>query len=248
MTLVIRVQPSILGDPQGDSSQSSGLGYTPGITTGRRSSLHLPTHKLCIQPPATWPKPKLLASERCCSEFQHWNFSCASLGHFLASSLPVCLADGCPFPKTKTCRSLSWRKRIFRGDAMCFARMSLSGHCVPTQSTCSACLEPWLKSSGGSVASGGASSVVLPDGEPLHGSLSNKIHKKARHGFHTRTPMPAGMFPGSAVSVTKAENNPRSPMDRPVLWSRDPWKHGRPVWPAQTARSASLGEESYLWE
>lgn len=134
MRPVSRVWPSILGDPQDDSSQSSAWA-TPLGSQLIGEALHLPTHKLRRQPPATWPKAKLLASS-CCSEFRPWNFSCDSLGHFLASSLPVFLADGFSFPKTKTFRSLNGRKLIFSGDAMCFPRMSLSGHSVPSQSTC----------------------------------------------------------------------------------------------------------------
>lgn len=45
------------------SSQALSLGSIPGITADRSSSLHLPTHRLFIQPPATWPKPKELALE-----------------------------------------------------------------------------------------------------------------------------------------------------------------------------------------
>lgn len=112
------------------------LACTPGITADRRRSFYLPTHKLHSQPPAAWPRANLLAPRRCCSELQLWNFSWDSLGHFLASSLFSRLMD-CPFPNTRMFRSLNWRKLIFSGDAVCFPRMSLSGHCVPTQSAVS---------------------------------------------------------------------------------------------------------------
>lgn len=107
---------------------------------------------------------------------------------------------------------------------MCFPRMSLSGHRVSTQS---ACQHVWSR------GSQGASLVAFPDREPLHRSSSNKIHKKAGHGFQTHTPLPAGMLPGSTASVTKPGNHPRSPMASAASVVPDPWKRGGPAWAAQ---------------
>lgn len=165
-------------------SQSLGLGSIPGIMGDRSSSLHIPTHRLFIQPPATCPKPKELALEGTVAssdtvEFLMWlSVTLLGLFPFLFYWL---MAP--PLWRLKHLEETNFSMEILCVSQECHWMVTVSPFRVPFTMIFShhwrTEVPPFL--------GGGTSSITVPDEKPLHGSLSYEICKRTSLKFYTHT-------------------------------------------------------------